>query len=84
MADRPHPSSVPGGPYDGVTFPYIPKAALDIDPKLQLHTDWTDKIDPITYEVVRSKPWNLNRGQVVSPKVGISSCGMDGTTPTTV
>ena len=39
MADTPHPSSVPGGPYDGVTFPYIRKAALDIDPRLDLHTD---------------------------------------------
>ena len=28
MADTPHPSSIPGGPYDGVTFPYIPKATL--------------------------------------------------------
>jgi hypothetical protein len=26
MADTPHPSSIAGGPYDGVTFPYIPKA----------------------------------------------------------
>ncbi len=60
MADTPHPSSVPGGPFDGVTFPYIPKASLDIDPKLQLHTDWTDKIDPITYEVVRHNLWNIN------------------------
>jgi hypothetical protein len=53
MADTPHPSSIAGGPYDGVTFPYIPKATLAIDPRLALHTDWTDKIDPITYEVVR-------------------------------
>ena len=60
MADTPHPSSVPGGPYDGVTFPYIPKATLAIDPKLQLHTDWTDKIDPITYEVVRHNLWTIN------------------------
>ena len=60
MADTPHPSSVSGGPYDGVTFPYIPKAALDIDPKLELHTEWTDKIDPITYEVVRHNLWTVN------------------------
>ena len=60
MADTPHPSSVPGGPYDGVTFPYIPKATLDIDPRLTLHTDWTDKIDPITYEVVRHNLWTVN------------------------
>src|SRR5437867_67 len=60
MADTPHPSSVSGGPYDGVTFPYIPKAALDIDPKLELHAEWTDKIDPITYEVVRHNLWTVN------------------------
>jgi N-methylhydantoinase B len=60
MTDTPHPSSVMGGPYDGVTFPYIPKATLAIDPKLSLHSDWTDKIDPITYEVVRHNLWTVN------------------------
>jgi N-methylhydantoinase B len=60
MVDIPHPVSVAGGPYDGVTFPYIPGAALAIDPRLRLHTDWTDKVDPITYEVVRHHLWNIN------------------------
>ncbi len=60
MADTPHPTSVPGGPYNGVTFPYIPNDTLDIDPGLKLHTDWTDKIDPITYEVVRHHLWHVN------------------------
>jgi N-methylhydantoinase B len=60
MADTPHPSSIPGGPYDGVTFPYIPGPTLNIDPGLQLHRDWTDKIDPITYEVIRHNLWNIN------------------------
>ena len=60
MADTPHPSSVPGGPYDGVTFPYIPGPTLRIDPRLELHTEWTDKIDPITYEVVRHHLWTVN------------------------
>ena len=60
MADIPHPSSIPGGPYDGVTFPYIPGPTLNIDPGLQLHRDWTDKIDPITYEVIRHNLWNIN------------------------
>jgi Acetone carboxylase gamma subunit len=50
MADTPHPLSIAGGPCDGVTFPYIPKATLAIDPRLTLHTDWTDKIDPTTHE----------------------------------
>jgi N-methylhydantoinase B len=60
MADTPHPASVAGGPYDGVTFPYIPGPTLAIDPRLSLHTGWTDKIDPITYEVVRHHLWNIN------------------------
>jgi N-methylhydantoinase B len=60
MADTPHPSSIPGGPYDGVTFPYIPGPTLNIDPALQLHRDWTDKIDPVTYEVIRHNLWNIN------------------------
>ena len=53
MADRPHPSSIAGGPYDGTTFSYIPGDTLTIDPGLTLHREWTDKIDPITYEVIR-------------------------------
>jgi len=60
MADTPHPSSVPGGPYDGVTFPYIPGAKLNIDPRLSLHADSTDQLDPITYEVVRHHLWTIN------------------------
>ena len=60
MADTPHPSSVAGGPYDGVTFPYIPGPTLQIDPSLALHTEWTDKVDPITYEVVRHHLWTIN------------------------
>src|SRR5438093_656015 len=49
MADRPHPTSIAGGPYDGTTFSYIPGPTLDIDPSLTLHREWTDKIDWITY-----------------------------------
>ena len=32
MADRPHPTSIAGGPYDGTTFSYIPGPTLSIDP----------------------------------------------------
>jgi N-methylhydantoinase B len=60
MADRPHPSSIAGGPYDGTTFSYIPGPTLNIDPSLTLHREWTDKIDPITYEVIRHNLWNIN------------------------
>src|SRR5438094_917468 len=60
MADRPHPTSIAGGPYDGTTFSYIPGPTLDIDPSLTLHREFTDKIDPITYEVIRHNLWNIN------------------------
>src|SRR5207237_2935933 len=60
MADTPHPSSIAGGPYDGTTFSYIPGPTLTIDPSLTLHREWTDKIDPITYEVIRHNLWNIN------------------------
>jgi N-methylhydantoinase B len=60
MADHPHPSSIAGGPYDGTTFSYIPGPTLNIDPSLTLHREWTDKIDPITYEVIRHNLWNIN------------------------
>ena len=60
MADHPHPSSIAGGPYDGTTFSYIPGPTLNIDPSLTLHREWTDKIDPITYEVISHNLWNVN------------------------
>ncbi|RPH73502.1 MAG: hypothetical protein EHM88_23990, partial [Candidatus Rokuibacteriota bacterium] len=60
LADHPHPSSIAGGPYDGTTFSYIPGPTLNIDPSLTLHREWTDKIDPITYEVIRHNLWNIN------------------------
>ena len=60
MADHPHPSSNASGPFDGTTFSYIPGPTLAIDPSLTLHREWTDKIDPITYEVIRHNLWNIN------------------------
>jgi N-methylhydantoinase B len=60
MADRPHPSSNATGPFDGTAFSYIPGPTLDIDQSLALHREWTDKIDPITYEVIRHNLWNIN------------------------
>jgi hypothetical protein len=56
MVDTPRATSVPGVPYDGVTFPYVSGPTLRIDPRLQLHRGWTDNIDPITSEVVRHSP----------------------------
>lgn len=60
MADRPHPTSIAGGSYDGTTSPYIPGSTLSIDPSLTLHREWTDEIDAITCEVIRHNLWNIN------------------------
>lgn len=39
---------------------YIPKQELIVDPSLQFHSEYEADLDPITYEVLRSKFWNLN------------------------
>lgn len=39
---------------------YVPGAQLEVDPSLAFHTASDAAIDPITYEVIRSKLWNLN------------------------
>lgn len=41
-------------------FGYLPPAQLVIDPSLTLHSNYAADIDPISYEVVRSKLWNIN------------------------
>lgn len=39
---------------------YMPGPQLVIDPKVQFHSDYEENLDPVTYEVLRSKFWNLN------------------------
>ncbi len=39
---------------------YIPPSELDIDPNLGIHTEADEDVDPITYEVIKSRFWNLN------------------------
>jgi N-methylhydantoinase B len=39
---------------------YLPGAELDVDPRLQMHTESDGEIDPITYEVIRYNLWNTN------------------------
>lgn len=54
------PEFLTSGPWDGRNFSYIPPAELDIDPSLELHEDFDLEIDPVTYQVLRSRFWNLN------------------------
>lgn len=53
-------SSLPEGPWDGRTYGYIPGPLLKIDPTLVLHEEFDQDLDPITYQVLRNRFWNLN------------------------
>ncbi len=48
------------GAWDGRGLPYLPQIDLRIDPSLKLHTGFDLDVDPITYQVLRSRFWNLN------------------------
>lgn len=52
--------TLPGGPWDGTNYSYIPSPNLAIDPSVKLHDDFDIDIDPITYQVLRSRFWNMN------------------------
>lgn len=39
---------------------YIPPDTLVVDPSLRFHEGTDTALDPVTYEVIRSKLWNLN------------------------
>lgn len=45
---------------DSLQNGYMPPDELVIDPGLRLHTVSDVDLDPVTYEVLRSKLWNLN------------------------
>jgi N-methylhydantoinase B len=46
--------------FDGVNEPYVPPKQLRISPKLKLHRDFSDDLDPVTFEVIRHHLWNVN------------------------
>ncbi|CDX58818.1 putative 5-oxoprolinase (ATP-hydrolyzing) [Mesorhizobium plurifarium] len=39
---------------------YMPGEKLIVDPSVAFHRDYEKNLDPVTYEVLRSKFWNLN------------------------
>jgi N-methylhydantoinase B len=53
--------------WDGRRSSYIPREPLAIDPALRLHTEADLDVDPITYQVLRSRFWhkNLEHGDVI-------------------
>lgn len=63
-ARRPHrqvdPEKLSGGPWDGRAFSYVPPEHLEVDPQLPLHDEFELDLDPVTYEVLRNRLWNMN------------------------
>jgi N-methylhydantoinase B len=48
------------GAWDGRDLPYLPRTDLEINPSLVLNTEFDLEVDPITYQVLRSRFWNMN------------------------
>lgn len=46
--------------WDGKVLPYLPRLDLDIDASLSLHEEFDRDVDPVTYQVLRSRFWNMN------------------------
>ena len=46
--------------FDGKHYPYVPPEALRISETLKLHRDWSEDVDPVTYEVIRHNLWHVN------------------------
>lgn len=49
-----------GARWDSLIDGYIPDDEIDLPDGLPVHADEADEVDPITYEVIRLKLWNLN------------------------
>lgn len=62
--------------WDGRTYPYIPPKKLNVHESLPLHTEAEEKLDPVTYEVVRHALWNINveHGNTIMKISGSPSC----------
>jgi N-methylhydantoinase B len=54
------PLTLNGVSMDGVVHAYVPEPDLRVDPSLTLHTDDDASPDPVTYEVIRHRLWNIN------------------------
>ena len=46
--------------FDGKDYPYVPPETLRIPDSLKLHRDWSEDVDPVTFEVIRHNLWHVN------------------------
>jgi len=51
---------IDGRPMDGRLDAYVPARELTISPRLRLHTEAAEDLDPVTYEVLRHNLWSIN------------------------
>ena len=52
-------AALPGGPWDGRRYPYIPSVPLKVAGDLRFVAE-REEVDPVTYEVLRWRLWGLN------------------------
>jgi len=52
--------TLPEGPWDGRRYAYIPRIPLPVHPNARLHDEFERDVDPITYQVLRSRFWHMN------------------------
>jgi N-methylhydantoinase B len=64
--------SLEGGPWDGRRYSYIPPSTLRLHANVELHAEFDQELDPITYQVLRSRFWhnNLEHGDVIQRIAG--------------
>lgn len=48
------------GRWDGSVLPYLPAGDYRVDRFVETHTDTSEELDPITFEVIRHALWNVN------------------------
>ena len=39
---------------------YVPPDEPQVDPSVAFHREYAEELDPITFEVIRSRLWNVN------------------------
>lgn len=60
LQDKPTLANEPARRAHSLKHGYLPPKELIVDPSLEFHREADEELDPVTYEVLRSKFWNLN------------------------
>src|SRR5215471_548590 len=63
LAAEVEPGTIDISAWNGKSFSYIPPNPLPIPPAVSLHDEFDRDLDPVTFQVVRSRLWHLNLEQ---------------------